>query len=70
VVKYTTRKTPQQNLNAEILFTVIVAQARSMMIAGQILNVERFKLWSEAVVTATYLINLMLVTIGGVTQTR
>ncbi len=41
-----------------------------MMIAGQILDTERFKLWPEAVKTVTHLNNLMPVTIGGVTQTH
>ena len=39
-----------------------------MLIAGQIPNTERFKLWPEAVVTATNLNNLMPVTIGDVTK--
>jgi hypothetical protein len=68
-VKYTARKMPHQNLHAETLFTIIVAQARCMMIAGQILNTEWFKLWPGAVERATYLNNLMPVTIGCVTQT-
>ncbi len=40
-----------------------------MLIAGQIPNTERFKLWPEAVVTATNLNNLMPVTIRDVTKT-
>jgi hypothetical protein len=40
-----------------------------MMIEGQIPNTEWFKLWAEAVKTATHLNNLIPVTIGGVTQT-
>jgi hypothetical protein len=67
-VEYTAQKTPQQNLHAETSFTVIAAQARCMLIAGQIPNTERFKLWPEAVVTATNLNNLMPVTIGDVTK--
>jgi hypothetical protein len=67
-VKYTARKMPQQILHAETLFTIIVAQARCMMVAGKILDTERFKMWPEAVNTATHLNNLMPVTIGGVTQ--
>jgi hypothetical protein len=69
-VKYTARLMPQQNSHAATLFTVIVAQARCMMFAGQIPNTERFKLWSEAVKTATHLNNLMPVTIGGGAQTH
>ncbi len=69
-VKYTARKTPQQNLHAETLFTIIAAQARCMMSAGQLPDTERFHLWPEAVKTATNLNNLMPVTIGVVTQTH
>jgi hypothetical protein len=69
VVEYTAQKAPQQNLHAETSFTVIASQARSMLIAGQMPNTERFKLWPEAVVTATNLNNLMPVTIGDVTKT-
>jgi hypothetical protein len=69
VVEYTAQKTPQQNLHGEKSLTVIAAQARSMLIAGQIPNTERFKLWPEAVVTATNLNNLMPVTIRDVTKT-
>jgi hypothetical protein len=61
-------KNPQQNLHVGASFTVIAAQARSMLIVGQIPNTERFKLWPEAVVTATNLNNLMPVTIGDVTK--
>jgi hypothetical protein len=68
-VEYAARKTPQQNLHAATLFTIIAAQARCMMIAGQIPDTEQFKLWPEAVKTATLLNNLVHVTIGGVTQT-
>jgi hypothetical protein len=68
-VKYTARKMPQQNLHAETSFIIIAAQARCMMIAGQILDTEQFELWPEAVKTATHLNNLMPVTIGCVTQT-
>ncbi len=70
IVKYTARKTPQQNMHAETLFTIIAAQARCMLIAGRIPDDERFKLWPEAVKTVTHLNNLMPVTIGGVTQMR
>jgi hypothetical protein len=70
VIKYTARKMLQQNLHAETLFTIILAQARCMMIAQQIPDTEQVKLWPEAVKTATHLNNLMPVFIGGVTQTR
>jgi hypothetical protein len=68
-VEYTARKTPQQKSHAETSFTVIAVQARSMMIAGQITNNERFELWPEAVVIATDLNNFMPETIGDVIKT-
>ncbi len=68
-VKYTARIRPQQNLHAETLLTIIAAEARCMLIEGKIPDDEQFKLWPEAVKTATHLNNLMPVTIGGVTQT-
>jgi hypothetical protein len=71
VAEFTARKTPQQNLHAKTLFTVIAAQARLMMVVAQIPDDERFKLWSEVVVTAPpFLKNLVPVTIGDVTKTR
>ncbi len=60
---------PPQNLHVETSLTIIAAQARFMMIAGQIPDTERFKLWPKVIKTATHLNNLMPVTIGGVTQT-
>jgi hypothetical protein len=36
VVKFTARKTPQLNSKAEMAFTVITAQVRSMLIAAQV----------------------------------
>jgi hypothetical protein len=61
---------PQQNLKAEMAFTVIAAQARSMLISAQIPVGERFKLWPEVTVTATILNNLVLVTVNGEIKTR
>ncbi len=69
-VEYTARKMPQQNLHAETLFTIIAAQARCMLIAGQIPDDERSNLWPEAVKIATHLNNLLHVTIEGVTRTH
>jgi hypothetical protein len=43
-VKLTVRKTPQQNSKAEMAFTVITAQARSMLIAAQVPDLQRFDL--------------------------
>ncbi len=55
---------------AETAFTFISAQARSMMNAAQLTDKDRFKLWAEVVKTATFLNNLVPVTINGVTKMR
>jgi hypothetical protein len=66
----TARKMPQLNSKAEMAFTIIVAQARSMMNAAQLSDKDRFKLWAEVVKTATFLNNLVPVTVNGITKTR
>ncbi len=68
--EFTAQKTPQQNLVIQTGFTVLAAQARSMMNAAQSPDELRFKLWAETVMTATYLNNLVLVTVQGETRTR
>jgi hypothetical protein len=70
MVELTARKTPQQNLKADMAFTVIAAQARSMIIAAQVPDLERFKLWPEVVMTVTFLNNLVPVIQNGETKTR
>ncbi len=64
------RNMPQQKLKAEIAFMVITAQARSMLISAKIPDGERFKFWPEVTVTATFLNNLVPVTVNGETKTR
>ncbi len=64
------KSTTQHNSKAGTAFTVITAQARNMLIAAQIPDGERFKLWQEATLTATFLNNLVPVTINGETKTR
>ncbi len=63
--EFTAQKIPQQNSIAEMVFTVIAAQVQSMMNAAQLPDELRFKLWAEIVMTATYLNNLVIVTING-----
>ncbi len=69
-VELTARNTPQQNLKAETAFTVIAAQARSMLIAAQVPDLQRFKLWPEVVMTATFLNNLVPVIMNEERKTR
>ena len=64
------RKTPQCNSVVETGFTVLAAQARSMMNAAQIPEIMRFKLWAETVMTANNLNNLVVVTVNGVAKTH
>jgi hypothetical protein len=51
-------------------FTVIAAQARSMLIAAQVPVLQRFKLWPEVVMTATFLNNLVPVIMNKERKTR
>jgi hypothetical protein len=69
-VELTARNTPQQNLKAEMAFTVIAAKARSMLIAAQVPDLQRFKLWPEVVTTATFLNNLVTVIMNEERKTR
>jgi hypothetical protein len=62
--EFTVQKTPQQNLIAEMAFTVIAAQAQSMMNVVHLPDELRFKLWAETVMTATYLNILVSVTLN------
>jgi hypothetical protein len=64
------RNTPQQNLKTETAFMVIAAQVRSMLISAQVPDGERFKLWPEVTVTATFLNNPVPVTVNGETKPR
>ena len=67
-VEFTARQTPQQNAIVETGFTVLAAQARSMMNTAQIPENVRFKLWGVTVEAATYLSNLVVVTVSNVTK--
>ncbi len=69
-VEFTVRNTPQQILKAEMAFTVIAAQARSMLIAALVPDLQRFKLWPEVVMTATFLNILVPVIMNGERKTR
>ena len=48
----------------------IISQTRAVMNAVQIPEIERFKLWNEALTTVTALDNLIPVTWNGITKTR
>jgi hypothetical protein len=63
-------KITQQNSKAETAFTVIAAQARSMLIAAQVLDLQTLKLWPEVVMTATFLNNLVPVILNGESKAR
>jgi hypothetical protein len=66
----TARKMPQQNSKAKIAFPVIMTLTRSMLIAIQVPDLQRFKLLPEVVMTAMFLNNLVLVTLNGESKTR
>jgi hypothetical protein len=69
-IELTARNTPQHNSKAKMAFTVILAQARGMLIAAQAPDLQRFKLWPEVVMTATFLNNLVPVIMNGERKTR
>jgi hypothetical protein len=69
-VKFTAKKTPQQNSKAKMAFTVIVAQARSMLIAAQVPDLQRIKLWPEVLMTAKFFNNLVPVIQNGESKAR
>ncbi len=69
-VEITARNTPQKNLKAKTAFTVIPAQTRSMFIAAQVSDLQRFKLWPEVVMTRTFLNNLVQVIMNEERKTR
>jgi hypothetical protein len=51
-------------------FTVIAAQARSMLIAAQVPDLQQFKLWPEVIMTAMFLNNLVSVILNGESKAR
>jgi hypothetical protein len=69
-VELTVRNAPPQDSKDKTAFTVIAAQARSMLIAAQVPDLQRFKLWPEFVITATFLNNLVSVIMNGERKTR
>ncbi len=69
-VKFMARKIPQQNSKAKTAFTVIAAQARSVLIAAQVPDLQRFKLWPEVVMTASFLNNLVPAILNGGSKAR
>jgi hypothetical protein len=68
--EYTASNTPQQNHLAELAFATVINKARAMMAAAYVpLNV-RYKLWKEAICTATDLDGLLLVTLNNKVATK
>ncbi len=62
-------KDSSAEFDAEMVFTVIAAQAQSMINTVQLLDELRFELWAETVMTAKYLNNLVIVTLNGEKKT-
>jgi hypothetical protein len=69
-VNFTARKTPQQNSKAKMAFTVIAAQARCMLIAVKVPDLQQFKLWPEVIMTSTFLNNLVPVILNEESKAR
>ena len=68
--EYTARDTPQQNSVVEKEFDTLYCRGRAMMIAANVPLVKRYKLYREALDTATKLDGLTVINIDGKTGTR
>ena len=67
--EYTARDTPQQNHLAELGFAVLSNRAPTLMTAANVPLTKRYKIWKEAVKTATLLDELLVVSIFGQAKT-
>ena len=68
--EFTARDTPQQNSLVEVGFATIGNRGRAMMIAANVPERTKYKLFREAFTCATMLDWLMLITLDDVTKTR
>ena len=68
--EYTARDTPQQNHLAELSLAKMAAKGRALMVAAHVPQSIRYRLFREAMTTATLLDNLMVVSIDGKEGTR
>ncbi len=69
-IEFTAARTPQQNWPAEVGFYVILNRARAMMHHANIPVRLRYRLWREAVKTATLMDGLVVVKFKGKEKTR
>ena len=68
--EYTARDTPQQNSHAEVGITTLLLRSKAMMIGANIAFEKRYKLFREAIATATQLDALIPMELDGVIKTR
>uniref|UniRef100_A0A7S2KWV0 Integrase catalytic domain-containing protein n=1 Tax=Leptocylindrus danicus TaxID=163516 RepID=A0A7S2KWV0_9STRA len=68
--EFTARGTPQQNSLAEVLFKTIMNKGRALMNAANLLEKMRYKLFMDAIKTATLLNGMMVVELEGEVKTR
>jgi hypothetical protein len=68
--EFTTRATPQQNALAELAFATLAKRGRAMMVAANVPESIRYRIYLEAFKTITLLDGLMLIEINGITKTR
>ena len=67
--EYTARDTPQQNSHAEVGITTLLLRSKAMMIGANIAFEKRYKLFREAIATATHLDALIPIELDGVIKT-
>ena len=68
--EYTARDTPQQNHLAELAFATLINKSRAMLAAANIPGSLRYKLWKEAISTATDLDGLMVNDVNGKVKSK
>jgi len=68
--EFTARDTPQQNSRAEVGFATIANRGRALMVAANIPDKIKFRIYSEAMKTATLLDGLMVIGLDGKEATR
>ena len=68
--EFTARDTPQQNSLAEVSFATIANRGRALMWQANIPYEIRFRIWSEAMKTATLLDGLIPIEINGVVKSK
>ena len=68
--EYTARDTPEQNSHAEVRITTLLLRSKAMMIGKNIVFEKRYKVFREAIATATHFDALIPIELDGVIKIR